>query len=281
MPRTRIVVVCPVVPYPPVDGGRKRTLRLLEAAERVGLTPHLLTTDPGPEGALEALRGRGWTIEVLAEPGQGPRARLRQQLRRLPSPFLPAVDARLRELAGSPDVLVQVEHTQSAYYGRALRDVPWVLSLHNVDSELMRSIARTERPGTVAWLRAWNRWQAMRAVERREVARAPAVLCVSERDRDLLARDGAEPVIAPNGVDDEFFEVPAEGGEEQRVVFFGRLDYPPNDHGIVRFLREGWGIVLAANPEARLRVVGGGASARLRELARATPGWNSSASPTT
>ena len=34
------------------DGGRKRTMRLLEAAERVGLVPHLLTADhanPDPE----------------------------------------------------------------------------------------------------------------------------------------------------------------------------------------------------------------------------------------
>src|SRR6185312_2608045 len=94
----RMVAVCPVVPWPPVDGGRKRTMRLLEAAERVGSTPHLLTADhTDPEGA-EALRERGWTVELLDPPAGGLRPRLRQQLRRLPSPYLPQVDERLRAL---------------------------------------------------------------------------------------------------------------------------------------------------------------------------------------
>jgi polysaccharide biosynthesis protein PslH len=272
MPSARLLAVCPVLPFPPIDGGRKRTLRLLEAAAQDGFLPHILTTDGEDMDLVGALRKRGWTVEVLPGPPTTLGARVRQHAKRLPSPFIPAIDARLRELAGDPDTVIQIEHTQSAYYDRALAGRPWVLSLHNVDSELLRTIAQTKRPGTVAWLRAWSQWQAMRSVERREVVRATATLCVSEADREELAAPGAELVVAPNGVDDEFFEIPEDGAEPDRVLFFGRHDYPPNEHGLERFLREGWREVMAARPGARLRVVGSGATAEAKALTAATPG---------
>jgi glycosyltransferase involved in cell wall biosynthesis len=269
MSSDRLLVVCPVLPYPPIDGGRKRTLRLLEAAAAAGFVPHILTTDGAD---AEPLRARGWTVEVLPEPPGTVGARLRQHLRRLPSPFIPDVDARLRDLAHEPRTLVQIEHTQSAYYDRALAGLPWVLSLHNVDSVLLRTIAQTKRPGTLGWLGAWNQWQAMRTVERREVSRAAAALVVSEGDREQLAAPNAELIVAPNGIDDEFFEIPLEGADPDRVLFFGRHDYPPNEHGLARFLREGWGRVTAARPQARLRIAGAGVTEALRALAEATPG---------
>jgi len=272
MSSARLLVVCPVLPYPPIDGGRKRTLRLLEAAAADGFTPHVLTTDGEDPDLVAALRERGWAVEVLAPPPRTVPHRLHQHLKRLPSPFIPSVEARLRELAHEPDTVVQIEHTQSAYYDHALAGIPWVLSLHNVDSELLRTIARTKRPGTVTWLRAWSQWQAMRAVERREVKRAAATLVVSESDREELEAPGVELIVSPNGIDDDFFEIPLAGAEPDRVLFFGRHDYPPNEHGLARFLREGWPHVTAARPGARLRIAGSGATDEVRGLAAATPG---------
>lgn len=270
----RMVAVCPLVPWPPADGGRKRTLRLLEAAERVGLVPHILTADgANPEGA-EVLRRRGWTVEVLEPPPSDLRARLSQQLRRLPSPYQPRLEARLRELVAEAPTLVQIEHTQSAYYAAALEGTPWILSVHNVDSQLMRTLAESRRPLTADWLREWNRWQAMRAVERRAGAAATAVLCVSENDRRTFGAVSGRVVLSPNGIDDDFFAAtrpPAAAGPP-RLLFFGRLDYEPNALGFDRFLREGWPLLHRRRPDARLRLVGGGASPELRAAATATAG---------
>jgi len=269
-----MVAVCPVVPWPPADGGRKRTMRLLEAAERVGLVPHLLTVDRADPAGAAALRGRGWTVEVLDPPPTGLRPRLRQQLERLPSPYLPQVEERLRGLVAAAPTLVQIEHTQSAYYATALRGVPWILSVHNVDSQLMRTLAEGRRPLSVDWLREWNRWQAMRTVERRAGAAATAVLCVSENDRRTFGAVNERVVLSPNGVDDEFFAAapPAARGGPARVLFFGRLDYEPNELGFARFLREGWPALRRRRPDAVLRLVGGGAAAALKAAAAATPG---------
>lgn len=265
------IVICPVVPYPEVGGGHKRTMRLLEAIEAAGLRPHLLTTDMRDDTGVATLRARGWHVDVVPDAGGTPLTRARQHLRRLPSSYLPAVDRRLRELVAEGCAFVQVEHTQSAYYGDAIGAAPWVLSLHNVDSNLMRSVVRSQRPSR-EWLGSVNRWLALRSVERRAVPRADAVLCVSEDDRLGLSRLTSRAIVVPNGVDDAFFTVEPTLPPEETVLFFGQYDYAPNALGIERFLNEGWPDVIAQRPTAKLVLAGGGMSPRLRELAGRTSG---------
>jgi glycosyltransferase involved in cell wall biosynthesis len=266
MDSARAVVICPVLPYPPVGGGHKRTLRLLEAMQRAGVTPHVVTADTARPDGAEELRGRGWAVDLLEHPRAALHSRILQHLSRRPSPYITAVATRVQQLVMEGCLFVQVEHTQSAYYERALGATPWVLSLQNVDSELMRSVARGEPPLTPSWLRAWNRWHALRTVEGRAVPRADAVLCVSEGDAAVFAGRARELVVAPNGVDDDFFLVPAQLPAEDRILFFGQFDYAPNAQGISRFLREGWPLLAAERRTARLRLVGGGMGEALRRL---------------
>src|SRR5215218_3803869 len=96
-PPITAAVITPLLPEPPVTGGQKRTLRLLEAMERAGLRPHLLTADPGAPGAAERLRARGWEVEILPEPPPTAVARLRQHISRLPSPLLHRLASRFAE----------------------------------------------------------------------------------------------------------------------------------------------------------------------------------------
>ncbi len=263
------MVVCPLLPEPPVTGGQKRTLRLLEAMERAGLRPHVLTADPGAPGAAGALRARGWGVEVVEDAPPTPAERLRQHAARRPSPYLHRLGARVTEL-GRGAALVQVEHTQSAYYP-APDGVPWVLSLHNLDSAVALGLARGLRPGGRAWLQAHNRAAALRAVERRMLPRAHRVLCVSPDDAEAVRAAGGRPLLAPNGVDDAFFAVPAGPGDE-RALFFGHFGYEPNRRGLERFLRDGWPETRARRPAARLAVAGGGLDEGLRARLAAAPG---------
>ena len=247
------VVISPLLPEPPVTGGQKRTLRLLETMARAGLEPRILSTDAGEPGAVERLRMRGWGVEIVPEHERTTLERLRQHAQRLPSPFLPEVAAGVKTLAAGA-ALVQYEHTQSAYYA-APPGALTVLSLHNFDSAAATSAA-AGRTG-VAWLREHNRAAALRTVERRVIPRVDRVLCVSEDDAAAVTRAGGHAVLAPNGVDDEFFTV-ARPGDEDRVLFFGHFGYEANRRGIERFLEEGWPEVLRARPHARLALAGGG-----------------------
>ena len=264
-PRPKGVVVAPVVPYPPIGGGEKRTLRLLEAMERAGVEPHVVTAHEG--GDPEGLRGYGYHVDVLPAPSPRLWQRVAQHARRLPSPYLGAVATRVGALTFSGAAFVQFEHAQSAYYLDALGNAPAVLSMHNVDSALLATVARPTRPLTIDWVRGWNRWHSARATERRAVPRAAVVLCVSEADREHFVSLAREVVLAPNGVDDDLFEVPGlatDGRQREDVLFFGRLDYGPNLHGVLRFLREGWPSLAARRPDARLRIAGIGAGPELQ-----------------
>jgi glycosyltransferase involved in cell wall biosynthesis len=266
-PVQRAVVVCPLLPFPPESGGHKRTLRLLEAIQRAGAAPHLLTTDPRPEAAAAA-RDRDWSVDAVAEPRPTLASRTRQHVRRLPTPLVPALARRLSAMASGGCAFVQLEHAQSASYLPAARGARVVLSLHNIDSELLGSVARGHRPLTPGWARAWGRWQAMRALERRGLPLADAVLCVSDDDARLIADRSGPVVVVPNGVDDDLFGVDPALPADERVLFFGRLDYAPNAHGLERMLREVWPRVAADRPGAVLRIAGPGRAPGVEAAAR-------------
>jgi glycosyltransferase involved in cell wall biosynthesis len=262
-------VISPLLPEPPVTGGQKRTLRLLEAMERAGLHPHLISPDSGAADAAQRLRGRGWTVDVVSEPPPPLAARVRQHLARRPSPLLPELADRFVGVAAG-SALVQFEHTQSAYYA-VPAGVPHVLSLHNLDSAVATSSASQRRFGGVSWLRDQNRAAALRVVERRVFPLADRVLVVSREDAAAVSAAGGRPLLAPNGVDDEFFRVPA-GDTGERALFFGHFGYEANRRGLERFLAEGWPAIAGARPSARLAVAGGGMDRALRERLAATAG---------
>jgi glycosyltransferase involved in cell wall biosynthesis len=252
-----VPVVCAVVPYPPESGGVKRTLRLLEALERAGGTPHIVTPDDRPDGAA-ALRRRGWVVDVLGDAAPTLASRAGQHIRRLPSPYFPSVAARLQELTAAGCAFVQLEHAQNSYYVDRVGHTPTVVSLHNVDSRMLASVARGERPLTVSWARGWNRAHATQIVEKRILPRATAVLCVSDEDAAAIAPLARRVVVVPNGVDDEPFTIDPALPEGERVLFFGRLDYPPNTLAIERTLEMVWPRVLEQRPEAVLAIAGAG-----------------------
>jgi polysaccharide biosynthesis protein PslH len=248
------VIVSSVMPHPPISGGHKRTLRLMEAIARAGAIPHLLTIDRGQPGAAEELRARGWRIDVLLEAPPSLGSRLRQHAARRPGQYLSSVDRRLRELA--PDAaFVQFEHPLNAYYWDAIGSARSVLSTHNVDSELLHGSALDARGLRRA--RLTNRALAMRSAERRAARRADAVLAVSEHDRSYFSDLSDRVLIAPNGVDPEFFELPVELPDSHDVLFFANYNHPPNADGIARFLAEGWPRLAARDQDARLLLAGG------------------------
>ncbi len=126
---------------------------------------------------------------------------------------------------------------------------------------MLTSIARGSR--RLTRLRALNRAMSMRSVERRAVSRANVVLTVSGRDSRHFERRARRVLEVPNGIDDEFFGISTALPNTEDILFFGQLDYAPNEIGLTRFVREGWPRLAAARPLARLLVAGKGASTKL------------------
>ena len=261
-------MICSILPHPPVSGAQRRTMKLLEAIERAGARPHVIVSSSGEDDEPAAeLRARGWGVDLNAQPRSTASLRLRQHVRRLPSPYVPAVEQRLRELGTSDTAFVQFEHAQNSYYGSVLPSVPIVLSTHNVDAELISSLSRGAPPLAPERWRLRFRAGSMLRTERRAARAADAVLCVSEHDAAEFRRlGGTRVLVVPNGVDDELFDIGPPPEDTESVLFFGLMAFPPNVQGISRFVREGWPLVARQRPRSVLRVVGAGASP---ELARA------------
>ncbi len=224
----------------------------------------IVATGGGLEEHAAELRDRGWGVDLYVQPPSTPLSRLRQHIRRLPSPYVPAAERRLRELCANGTAFVQFEHAQNSYYRAAVGSLPVVLSTHNVDAEMVASLSRAASSLSAERWRLRFRAGSMRRAEGRAASAADAVLCVSEHDAGEFRRLGARRVlVVPNGVDDELFEIgpPPQGSED--VLFFGQLSYPPNELGIARFVREGWPGLARERPRAMLRVAGTDGSTEL------------------
>jgi glycosyltransferase involved in cell wall biosynthesis len=262
------VIVTSVMPFPPTSGGHKRTLRLMEAMGEGGTVPHLLTGDPGPPGGADELRGRGWQVDVIPVPPHLLSARLRQHLARRPGQYLDGVETRLRELAPGA-AFVQFEHPVNAYYWDAVCGTRVVFSSHNVDSEVIAGAARAA--GLTGLIRGANKTLETRSAERRAARRADATLAVSEYDQRYFERFSERVLLAPNGVDDDFFELSPALPENHDILFFGHFEYEPNATGVRRFLAEGWPRLSTLDPDARLILAGAAMPDDLLETARRQP----------
>jgi len=267
-PRPTAVVVCSHFPFPIMSGGRKRTVRLLEAMERAGARPHLVTHDKIVEGHAEVAE-RGWTFALVPLPNGTVGNRLRQHALSQASPHSAAMAQHVRRL-GADAAFVQFEEIASAQYVHAAPSgAPTVVSLYNVDSAVRRDAALAdERTSGLGPWRERYRAKRMEMTERRAVRRADVVLAVSDHDRRQFEQWGARhSMLVANGVDAELFAIPEHVPDEERVLFFGQFGWAPNLAGLMRYLEEAWPLVAAERPNARLRVAGPGSTAAVREAA--------------
>lgn len=266
-----VVIVDEELPYPPTSGKRIRSLNLtLRLARRHRLTylchPH---ADPA-----ETLRARAFFLEhgirpvVLERPlpgksGIGFYARLAANLLS-PLPYSVALHcnnamiAAVKQHAANNDVdLWHCEWTPYADAVAQLPDARWLVMAHNIESQLWQRYRNHEtRP-----LQGWFIQQQLRKFlyfERRTFRACDGAVTVSPEDA-ALARwaFGAERVeVVDNGVDTSYFQPAEEPTRNRDVLFLGSLDWRPNLDAVCVLLEQIWPVVAAAEPDARLQIVG-------------------------
>lgn len=279
----RVLILAPRVPFPPDHGAALRNLQILRwlgARHDVSLVAF---GDPDDRPARDALLPHLRDLAIVPPPRRSRRARLRDLLagepdliRRLWSPELIAA-ARAKMKPPGVDV-VHVEGLEMHGMGEAARaglvDPPRVvLDDHNAEYLLQRSAARASlrqggiMGGTYSLLQA----RRLRRYEAAAARGSDAILSVSDGDAAALRAIGAhsrlgEPIVVPNGVDLDWYRPPARRRDGQTALFIGKLDYRPNHDAVAWLLHEIWPRVRAANPQARLRIVGRGLAARLAQF---------------
>src|SRR5262249_3852488 len=134
---------------------------------------------------------------------------------------------------------------------------------HNIESLIWQRYHQTEANP----LRRWyikRQWRKFERFERRAFAEAACLVAVSADDAVLAQQRFGAPRVAvvDNGVDTSYFQPQSLPREANRVLFLGSLDWRPNQDAVRLLLEEVFPAVVAAEPSARLTIVG-----------RNPPGW--------
>jgi len=147
--------------------------------------------------------------------------------------------------------------------------IPTILFQHNVESEIWRRHATTER-NLAKRLVYQVEFKKMLSYEQSAVRKFHHIIAVSEHDRHLMSEwtDSARITVVPTGVDlQQYRPGPAPGAIEPSVLFVGAMDWEPNVDAVEYFCRDIWPLIQAKVPAARFRIVGRNPHRRVQKLA--------------
>ena len=143
----------------------------------------------------------------------------------------------------------------------------WV-DFHNVDSIIWQRLSRS---APSPFVRAGTTWQAplVKRYEDRLYRQAVGFSAVSELDAAVMRTRSPEtpPIVVPNGVDLERYRFRRDPPDEQVLLFVGDLRWHPNADGVAWFIKSVWPIVREVAPDARVEILGRGATDALLGLA--------------
>ncbi|HTQ05744.1 MAG TPA: glycosyltransferase family 4 protein, partial [Polyangiaceae bacterium] len=272
----KILLLSPFLPSPPRFGGQRRIDGLArELAQRHEVSVLALNRpDEWMDSSLEVTRSYCREVVSLPERDFEERDKRVLQLKSLGSlhSFEHVVKAKRADFQRELDRMleehsydvVQYEFVHMAPFGFDKRRFPrtvFVLDEHNIEYDVLKRTAeaRTNLPRRV--YNALN-WRKLEREERASWRRFDGILATSERDATFIRRDlpSARVLVAPNGVDVREF-TPVTGGEEpETLLFFGAINYFPNQDGVVYFIDHVFPLIRARRPNARFVVVGPGAN---------------------
>jgi len=255
----RTLVLAAESPLPPRSGLRLRVLHLareLARSSQVELAV-LGGAEPAPSEPFE-----------LRSIPHHDRSRALTALQAWRAPYVVAKQrsSAMAALACAPRWdTVQVEFPSLVPAARNA-SVPVVLDAHNVESDLLRSVAEQVPNGPSRLRLRWEE-KKMRRFEQHVATGVAAVCTTSDADAEIFERWGAaEVVVVPNGVDTGAIphrRTPARGTQ---LLYVGHLGYEPNAVAARELAREILPLVRAELPEANVRLVGRD-GARLSALA--------------
>lgn len=284
--RERLLVVVDQLPHPPRNGITLPLCHLLTILSRTHEIQIVLLRDPGQTLApadrvqneqlfgplLEATVRRESRATRVAAELRG-RGMYQHGWRAEDVRGLASLDASWRDAAVFVSPIsalakwVAVRHRLPELMPRTL-----VAAINDCTTAEYRWRWRSPQLSPWARLRALSHWLRSPLVARAEarlLAHADHVLVQTEADREALstlvgASTAARCSLAPNGVRPDLFAVAADGGSGNEVLFVAELsgEYATTTYWL---LERVWPNVRNAVPDARLTVVGRGATAALRQ----------------
>ena len=264
----KVLVISPVFPYPLDSGLKKRVAAVLQAIAQ-NHEVSLLCFSRSEEELSKSDVVSSSCRQVMGIPIQSCRrygaavfsSRLHNIFNTLTTsePALlsqwhsPAMEAALsRSLSQGYDVVWIVRCWLNAMVRSA--GVRTVLDLDDLESVAHRRKLKTLRIGLTRMLGYVEAFKLAR-LERKIVREHSVVVVASERDRRLLQSPNV--FVVPNTVSlHEFTSTSADDERPDDLIFFGNMNYRPNEDAVEYFCASIWPRIKAERPKARLWVVG-------------------------
>jgi glycosyltransferase involved in cell wall biosynthesis len=274
MNKLRTLMLVALHPYPPVSGGQRCTLSELEVYSQFSeidlLTFHDVSQPEIPDLMRKHLAHlcreiHSVPINLLVTRHRGQQIRLFLQSQWKPLPFRvakfmhPTMVELVRERMKRADYdIIHFNYLSTTGYAQVLRGVPAVrlCTEANVEWEIFARHSETHK-NPLKRLLARREARRLRDYEIRTLNQMDGVIALSERDKEILQRDGVKAPI-------HIFRRPLTVSQppivrwetsEPMVISLGRLE-ETRTHGTLWCAREVWHRVREHVPDARWHIIG-------------------------
>jgi glycosyltransferase involved in cell wall biosynthesis len=262
----KILIICPLVPYPLVDGASKSVYYPIKVLAERGHEVHLacLTEKIKPE-SVRALE-RYCVVDVVESPKKPTVVgALRSLLSSTPYDMhrfhnRELLDRIRKKVTDSHFDVLQAEGIHSAHYALEVRkdhDIPLLLRVNTIQHmNLLRSVGTYANPLINLYLMVEGR--KVRRYEVLEGRKFDLNLVISDHDGEVLRRldPGIACMTIPAGVDLNEFNPGTTDPDPNTVLWMGALSWPPNRDSFWWFYNQIVPHLVRRVPDVKIHIVG-------------------------
>lgn len=271
----KVLFVCHRLPFPPRRGGKIRPFNIIRHLGRrheVTVASLARTVDELEAGAGLRSHCANVIVETISTP-----AALARMAARLPTAtpssmgyfYSPALAKRISaELTRTRFDFVFVHCAFVAGYVSQVTTARKLLDFGDMDSQKWLAYAKNRAfPMSLGYYLDGTK---LRRAEARLATKFDVCTCTTRAELDVLESygTGIPADWFPNGVDTEYFKPADAPYRPDSVCFVGRMDYYPNQEGVIDFCRDVLPLIRARRPGVTLEIVGAEPPAKIRELDR-------------
>lgn len=271
----KILFVCHRFPYPPKRGGKIRPFNIIRhLAEN-----HEVTVASLARSSQEAKEGEGlskYCIEykvAIISPLMGMIGMLKSLFRGRPLSmgyfYSETLKKQiLKELSTVPFDLIFVHCSSVAQYVEDVHWVPKILDFGDMDSKKWQIYSKYKKfPMSIVYALEGRR---LELEEKVLASKFNMGTCTTLNEKLTLESYGVGIPTAwfPNGVDSEYFAPTQEPYAPNSLCFIGRMDYYPNQEGIIEFCQMILPLIKEKCPQVVLTIIGADPSREILDLAK-------------
>lgn len=268
-----ILFVCHRFPFPPQRGGKIRPFNVIKHLSQT----HQVTVASVARTDAEAKAGQGlaeychrYLCEVVS-----PAKAFHQMVMRLPTHipfsmgyfFSASLYERIQqELEQNSFDMIFVHCSSVAQYVSHVTTVPKILDFGDMDSQKWLIYSRFRRfPLNMVYFMEGTRLEREEAVL---AGKFDCCTCTTSKEMETLQGYGIQTPVDwfPNGVDAEYFSPSEQPYVPDTLCFIGRMDYYPNQEGMMDFCARILPRIRESRPGVKLSIVGADPPRSIRAL---------------